>query len=75
MSIYDGMLEGLKNAHIRTHPITEFLTDYRSDPARYAISPFDQHPNAKANNLIAEGIVEKILEARVSEGDRSPKVE
>lgn len=75
ITIYDAMLEGLKKAQIRTHPVTEFLSDYRSNPMQYAISPLDQHPNARANQLMAAGIVQKILEAQVKETEDGAKAD
>lgn len=54
-------LEGLRGAGIEVHKIEDMLPDSASDPQRYVISRHDDHPNALANDLIADYVAREIL--------------
>jgi hypothetical protein len=56
----EKLLDGLYNKGIRVHLISNVLQD--NDKMIYRISEYDRHPNAFANKLIAEYVINNILE-------------
>ena len=52
----------LKERHVPLHLIEKILPDYSENKSIYAIiPPYDKHPNALANKLIADYIITHIL--------------
>jgi hypothetical protein len=51
----------LADRGLRVFPISAILPHYVDDPSRYQISPYDPHPNALAQGLIADYVVEHIV--------------
>ena len=58
-SLSEAMIEGLRAAGLRVHPVTEILEGYPGNSA-YALSPHDGHPSATANYRIAAYIAGQI---------------
>ena len=52
---------GLLEATPRVHYVEEFLPRYRESPYLYALDPQDEHPNARAHEVIAAYVAEHIL--------------
>ena len=55
------ILEELSRKGIKTHLISSILPDFNRKKAKYEISPYDLHPNALAQETIAQYVVEDIL--------------
>lgn len=55
------ILEGLRHKGINVLLISEMLPNFFTDPIRYRISPHDSHPNPTAYEMIAEYVVNNIL--------------
>ena len=55
------ILEELSRKGIKTHLISSILPDFNRQKAKYEISPYDLHPNALAQETIAQYVVEEIL--------------
>ena len=55
--------EALRQAGVSVHRVREILPGYEEDPVRYQLSPFDQHPNAAAQQILSRYVVESIVEA------------
>ena len=62
------MLDGFRQLNMPVHRVEEILPGYDLEvpdryQTRYVLSPFDFHPNALANRLLAQYVVTKILPA------------
>ena len=57
----EDLLERFQRAGITVHQIKDILPGYQQDPGQYAISRYDSHPNFKANQYIADYIVQHIF--------------
>jgi hypothetical protein len=51
----------LRTAGLQVHQVDDMLPGNITDESRYEISRYDNHPNALANDLIAEYVVREIL--------------
>ena len=51
---------GLKKQGLPVHSMSAILPGFRTQEAEYEISPYDQHPNERAHELIAEYVVNSI---------------
>lgn len=58
---FEKTLRGLRGAGLRVHKIDDILPGSVADPQQYDLSRYDSHPNARANDLIAEYVARKIL--------------
>jgi len=58
---HNDVLDGLRAADFRVHLVEDILPDYTHDPSQYLIGEHDQHPNALADEMIAEYVVREIL--------------
>jgi hypothetical protein len=63
--------EGLRQRGITLHLMSDILPNYRADDLNeeYRIHVRDAHPNARANELMAQYVVGEILNSRRSEPD------
>ncbi|MGA8151698.1 MAG: hypothetical protein WB952_12160 [Terriglobales bacterium] len=59
--VYDELLAGFTRLGIKVHLASEILPDYRTNPTKYYLNPADRHPNARANRILAEYVLTKIL--------------
>jgi hypothetical protein len=62
LGTYRKILEGLRVAGLQVHLVDDILPDYTTNPHQYEISKYDRHPNALANDMIAEYIAKRIIE-------------
>jgi hypothetical protein len=62
--VVSGLQRGFEQMGISVHPIEEILPDFDAKPTKYLISSEDGHPNAQANRMIADYVVNKILASR-----------
>lgn len=60
---YDKMLSRLRQAGIRVLLVSEILPGYLRNPGQYEI-PHDRHPNPRANEILAQYVVQEILGAQ-----------
>ena len=56
----NAIIKWLENGKVRSLLIGDVLPDYQKDRLRYALHPWDTHPNALANEKIAEFLADKI---------------
>ena len=57
----DLILKKMRENDIRVHLISDILPNYQNVPDSYAIHPLDKHPNALAHEIIAEYIINHII--------------
>jgi len=55
-------LKDLKDSGVAVYLTSEILPDYQNNRSKYDISPYDTHPNALTNQIIAEYVIDNILE-------------
>ena len=61
--LYQEMIRALKDAGIVVHEVSAILPGYAQDPRPFGLMwPYDDHPSAKTNDLLARYVVEHILE-------------
>ena len=58
---YLKVRDGLKERSIRYHLISDILPGYYENYDKYIISPYDEHPNPVAYQLMAEYVVNNIM--------------
>jgi hypothetical protein len=63
------IFDALASNDITIHDITSILPDNGLSNMKYKISPYDKHPNAFANKLIADYIVSHIIQYSREEND------
>jgi hypothetical protein len=54
-------LKSLKDKGVAVHLTNEIIPDYRKNRSKYILSPYDGHPNALTNQILAEYVVHNIL--------------
>lgn len=59
---YKQMKSGFAARSIKIHLVSDILPGFPEEIARYEISEYDTHPSALAHRLIAEYIVEELVE-------------
>lgn len=57
---YEKMLEGFRHIGIPFSPVEEILPGFRTDRSPYILSSKDHHPNALANRLLAQYLVDEM---------------
>jgi hypothetical protein len=68
--------EGLRQRGVTVHLMSDILPNYRTDALNldYRLHPRDAHPNALANELIADYLVDEVLpQASVFDQDAQPE--
>ena len=63
-ALYRQVLQGLRQAGLRVHPVRDILPGYAADPGAFALSAADRHPNARAYDILADWLVNELLPAR-----------
>jgi hypothetical protein len=58
---YEQMREGFRRMGIPLHMVESILPNANVDPSAYLLSSVDPHPNALADRLLAQYILEKVL--------------
>lgn len=61
--VYRQMQAGLQRMTFTVHCIEDILPDYNVRPEAYWLDDADRHPNARANQLIAEYVATRIITA------------
>ena len=61
----DTILEGLARAEIAHHKISDILPNFKTDYQDYEIAENEHHPNGRAHGLIADYLVQKVLNAPI----------
>jgi hypothetical protein len=51
----------LKDRGVSVHLTSEIIPDYQNNRFKYNISPYDSHPNALTNQIMAEYVIHNIL--------------
>jgi hypothetical protein len=54
-------LKSLKDKGVAVHLTSEIIPDYQKNKSKYILSPYDNHPNALTDQIIAEYVVRNIL--------------
>jgi hypothetical protein len=61
---YLKVRNGLKSLSIKFHLVSDMLPDFFEDIEKYEISTYDKHPNPIAHQMIAEYVVNNIMEIK-----------
>ncbi len=64
----------LRELDLSFRRIGDILPGYEEDDAPYAIGPHDSHPNAQANRILSEFIVEELLSGGVTNSPKKPAI-
>jgi hypothetical protein len=54
-------IKSLKDRGVAVHLTSEIIPDYQMNRSKYSISPYEGHPNALTNRIMAEYVVHNIL--------------
>jgi hypothetical protein len=55
------IIKGMKSRNIKLHLISDILPNYQADPSVYRINKYDPHPNALANQILADYVTKNII--------------
>jgi len=58
----EKVLAALRAAGLRVHDVAQILPDFRERPSSYALSAFDAHPGARANDLLARYLARELFD-------------
>lgn len=59
--IYRGLGDGLRRINIPVHLVENILPGYAVESSKYSLSPYDPHPNALANRILASYVLTSIV--------------
>jgi hypothetical protein len=59
--LHEKVLPALRAAGLSVHEAAQILPGFREHPSSYALSPFDAHPGARANDLLARYLVQQLF--------------
>jgi hypothetical protein len=59
-AIYEKMRDGFRRMEIPVDLVEDILPGYNTNREKFQISPTDDHPNALANRLIAQYLLNQI---------------
>jgi hypothetical protein len=59
--LYGAMIKGFRARAIRVHLVSQILPGYDRDSSAYEIDPHDRHPNALANQFLANYVLTAIV--------------
>ena len=60
-ALYRELQTGFRHMNIPVHLIEDILPGYTVDSMKYVLGTYDKHPNALANQIIADYVLAKIV--------------
>ena len=61
-SLTKKIISGFEEREVRYHKITDIIPNIDLEKNQYILSPYDEHPNAHAYNIISSYILKNIIE-------------